>query len=106
MIEIIGLIIAIGTIARIARRRGGYPWLWGGLALGGYLSAAFLFTLLLPDLVSVYLLVGWGWVGLMMLAAYLTGGIRTAGVSWQCHQCGLYNDPSTLICDCGQAYPI
>jgi len=106
MLEIIGLIVSIGAITRTARRRGGNPWLWGSMAFVGYLAAAVTIPLLLPDLAPLYMLVGGGWIALILLAAFLAGGTRSANVSWQCMRCGLYNGPSTLVCDCGNPFPI
>lgn len=106
MIEIVGLLLALGMVRRTAKRRGGRGWLWVVITLIGYFAVTFTATILLGEkLAHFYLLFSWAWVGMCLIASYfLTGGTKSAGMSWQCPRCRTFNDPSTLVCDCGQKY--
>ncbi len=106
MAEIFGLIIALGFIHQTAGRRGGRGWLWVLIGLAGYLVIApILVAVFASHLASLRLLFIWGWLGLTLVGAYvLTGGLKSAGMSWQCPGCGMLNDPSTLVCGCGVSY--
>jgi len=106
MLEIIGLMLAGGLIYRTAKRRGGTPWLWIGLMVVGYLVIALVSPALLgEELAPLYLFIGLAWVGLCIAGSFfLTGGMKTAGVSWRCDDCLTFNEPSTLVCACGKRY--
>lgn len=116
MIEIVFLIIAVGAIATVARQRGGNPWLWGPLALGGY----FLLKLgmrefnLFPlppgqegDLNLVRFFIAIGYICLLyLLVRFGLGRTKTkAGGKWVCPKCKYLNDEIATNCEaCGQAY--
>lgn len=102
LIEIFGLFIGLGIIGRVAKRRDGTPWLWIIVGLVGYFLCALIFFYYFG---SGYVLFGMAWLGLTLAGAfYLTGGLKSAGMSWICARCGLFNDPSTLVCDCGKRF--
>jgi hypothetical protein len=122
MIEIFILVLAVRWIAKIARTRDASPWLFGTLAVLGFLAfpfvlAAALRWLLFEDTarpsagtIAAEFLVrvsGWLWVGLVALYVSRVPGrkkIQPHG-RWSCRGCGWLNDAASLKCDaCGKPY--
>jgi len=104
MIELIFLLITLGVIRQIAERRGSNGWLFAAVTLVGYIVVSIAATRLLgsgPNILACL-----AWLGLCFLAAFvLTGGGRRLSSSWQCPDCRLHNEPTTLVCPCGYRYP-
>ena len=101
MIELLFLIGAMGAINEIAKKRGasGWPYVVAGV-LGWFFAGTISAAALGP---GPNIFFAWGWVGLCYAAVFLlTGDGRRLPSSWQCPQCRMFNDPTTLICPCGQ----
>jgi len=122
IIEIFILVLAVGWIARIARTRDTSPWLYGSLAVLGFLVfplvVAAPLTLLVFEqpggtsggriaariLISVS---GWLWVGgIALYVSKVPGREKTQPHGrWSCRGCGWLNDAASLKCDaCGNSY--
>ncbi|MBM3311810.1 MAG: hypothetical protein FJY80_09905 [Candidatus Aminicenantes bacterium] len=116
MVELVFLIISVGSISVVSRQRGGNPLLWGPLALAGY----FLLKLgmrkfnLFPlppgqegDFNLVRSIISVGFVCLVYLFVRFGLG-RTkakAGGKWVCPDCKYLNDEIATNCEaCGKAY--
>jgi hypothetical protein len=116
MIEIVFLIIAVGSIATVSRQRGGNPFLWGPLALGGYFVLKFLMRELdlfpVPagqegDLNLVRFFIGIGYVCLLyLIVRFGLGRSKTkAGGKWVCPVCKYLNSEIATNCEaCGREY--
>jgi hypothetical protein len=108
MIEIFLLIGAVGAIASFARGRGGSPWVWGTLAVFGYVA-----TLLVVSVVAgtryplAAWITAWGWIGLTAVyTRFIMGrGRAVASGSWTCPECSVINRSYAFLCEaCGQPY--
>lgn len=104
MIELVFLVAACTGIAGVARRRGSRGWPFVAAAAGGaFLVSSIAVTAFGrgPDI-----LIRWAWIGLCYLATFaLTGGGRRLAETWQCPECRLFNEPTTLVCPCGYRAP-
>lgn len=112
MFEIFLLIAATTAITAYARGRGGSPWLWGALTVGGYLLALFV-----AQFISVLIwrepnpvlamVVSWGWVGVVALYTRFglgAGKLKPSGM-WTCSNCKYLNAHYAVICEaCRQPY--
>lgn len=102
MIEILTFIISLGLVGAREEKRGGSKALLG---IDRVVWKPCLRENLGFKVGSLYVLVGIAWLGITWAGAFwLTGGMRTAGMMWICADCGLLNDPSTLLCGCGRRY--
>ena len=112
MIELIGLVIIVSSIAAYARGRGGSPWLWGSLALGGYILIELLTfaatRLILGETNPLLpLILSWGWVGAVALYARFGLGHSQPkpGSMWNCTNCKYLNQRYAVVCEaCKQPY--
>jgi hypothetical protein len=111
MFEIFGVIAAVGGIAELARGRGGIPWLWGSVALAGYLLTEFLTGLILVLLHTresvVPLVAGWLWIA--TVAIFLRFGLgrqhSQPDSAWSCANCKTLNKKSSVLCEaCKQTW--
>jgi hypothetical protein len=108
MIEIFLLIGAVSGIASFARGRGGSPWLWGTVAVLGYV-----FTLLVGSALTrsqypfAIAVVAWGWIGGVALYTrfMLARGRGGPSGSWTCPECKVLNRSYAVLCEaCGEPY--
>jgi len=114
------LVLSLVGIARMARTRGGSPWLFGllagvgwfvlgilaanALALLGFGSPAGGLTL---GATLVATLVPWLWIGAVALyVRFRVGaGVESPSGSWSCPRCRSLNQSYALRCDsCGEAF--
>jgi len=102
--EILGVIVAIGAIVTMSRRRGTDVVYWAGLALGGYLlfslvGAAILVRKHLPDYLLYADLAGWAWIGLIFLFVRFAIGAskpKSWGM-WSCPNCHYLNAANAIV---------
>ncbi len=100
MIEIFLVVLGTAAIADAARRRGGSPWLFGVVAVIGYLIAGSVAAQALGR--GANLVGGAVWLGVCYGAVFLlVGKGKAARNTWQCPECRFFNEPSTLVCACG-----
>ena len=100
MIEIFIVVLGTVAIADAARRRGGSPWLFGVIAVIGYLVVGTAASQGLGQ--GANLVGGVLWLGLLYGAVFLlVGKGKTARNTWYCPECRFFNEPSTLVCACG-----
>jgi hypothetical protein len=112
MLEIFFLVVAGSAIAAYARGRGGSPWVWGSVAIGGYflLGAVLPFALRVSresDTFPFFWVAGLGWLGLTTLCArFLLGRGRPAPSGlWVCPNCKMLNAHYSVLCEaCRQPY--
>ena len=105
MIELFILAIAGAGIAYFARRRGSRGWPFVLVMLVGYLAIIFFVGGLYGR--GPAWIAGIAWCFLVYGAVFfLVGGGRRAPESWQCPECHLFNEPTTLHCACGYDYPL
>ena len=99
MIEIVGFIMVLVAMSDEAKKRGRDP---AGFLL---LTGAGYTLLLFANLGGPGLIFRWIWVAVCW-AIVVSGnaGNTVAEISWQCPDCRLYNEPSTLRCHCGFVY--
>ncbi len=115
MFEIVLLIAAASGIAAYARGRGGNPFVWGTLGLGGYVVIAYLGPVIMasfgrplhPDS-RMWLVVGAAaWVGIVAFCArFLLGRTceKPSGM-WSCPNCRYLNKHYAVIGEaCQQPY--
>lgn len=101
MIELFLLFVAGGALARLARLRGGRAWPWVLLMALGYLFVGAVALRYLgpgPDLIARVLFI----LMLYPTVVLAVGRGRRLRDSWQCPNCQFFNDPTTLVCPCGQ----
>ena len=65
MIEIFVLTGAVGGIASFARGRGGSPWVWGTLAVFGYVALLVVSAITGNRYPFAIWILAWGWIGLV-----------------------------------------
>jgi len=116
MIEIIFLIVAVGSIYIVAGQRGGKGVLWALIALGGYFGLKYGMRWLnlfpLPpgseaEINFVRFFVAFGFVLLIYLIVRFGLGRSKpkAGGKWVCPDCKFLNDEIATNCEaCGRAY--
>jgi hypothetical protein len=113
---IIFLIFAVGWIARMARIRGASPWLFGGLALAGWLTPFFLGNTLAQQLRGssggtlmaaeiLFYFAPWALLGVVALyVRFIPGRQRPQPFGrWTCPECHWLNAAGALQCDACQA---
>jgi hypothetical protein len=110
ILEIIGLIIAVGAIITLARGRGASPLIAGTVAVAGWAALEIGAALFIPlsDDSRVWLMVAaWGWIGAVALfVRFVVGASRSKPDSkWNCSNCRYLNSSSSVICEaCGQPW--
>jgi hypothetical protein len=115
MFEIVLLIVAATGIAAYARGRGGNPYVWGSLGVGGYAVINYLVPAIMASLgrpldsdSRLWLFVAAAaWVGLIAFCArFLLGRTqeKPSGM-WSCPNCKYLNQQYAVICEaCQQPY--
>ena len=115
MFEIVLLIVATGGIAAFARGRGGNPFVWGSLAVAGYVVINYIVPVIMisigrpldSDSRIVLFFVAAAWVGVVAFCArFLLGRNREkpSGM-WSCPNCKYLNQQFAVICEaCKQPY--
>ena len=109
MFEIVLLIVATGGIAAYARGRGGNPFVWGSLGVGGYVVINYLGPVIMvslgrpldPDSRLWLFVVAATWVGIVAFCArFLLGsrGEKPSGM-WSCPNCKYLNQHYAVICE-------
>jgi hypothetical protein len=118
MLELVLLLVAITTVAAIARGRGATPWLWGTVAAVGYIAVGLVafyavesgfVTVPSPATARFFLpgIAGWGWIA--CVAVYLRffrgrGAVQPEG-QWTCPDCKWLNARYSIVCEaCGQPF--
>ena len=105
MVELFGVTLSLFFIFKTARRRGGRGLILSGAGLVGYFAITFALTLMLHRPPGLYLIAAWAWLGLCFACAwFMTGGKTASDTTWSCPDCGMYNNPSTLVCECGHTF--
>jgi TM2 domain-containing membrane protein YozV len=118
MIGLFVLVLSITGIVRMARTRGGSPWLYGLIAAIGWLALGVLTGAILGGIgfqsgvgrlgtTLVATMVPWAYVGLVALYVRFRVGKGTEGPSgsWSCPHCRSLNQGYALKCDsCGEAF--
>ena len=106
MLEIIGLIVAMGGIARFARGRGVKPVLAIAIALIGYLAIRFLSGAMItgPDAWLFVLLAAWAWIALVAIVIRFVIGARRPKPDghWVCKGCFYPNGEHAVVCEACQ----
>jgi|SRR5580704_5754098 hypothetical protein len=115
MFEIVLLIVAAGGIAAYARGRGGNPFVWGSLGVGGYIAIEYLGPAIIaslgrpldPDSRMWLFVVAAAWIGIIAFCArFLLGRTREkpSGM-WSCKNCKYLNQQYAVMCEaCKQPY--
>ena len=118
MWELILLFAAITSVSAIARGRGATPWVWGTVAMAGYLGVGFavvgVFALRLVTVTSPLMakipwhdIAAWSWIGCVVV--YLRffrarGALQPEG-KWTCPNCKWLNARYSVICEaCKERY--
>jgi hypothetical protein len=118
MIGLFVLVLSLTGIVRMARTRGGSPWLYGLMAGVGWLVIGVLTGAILAGsgfqsgsgrlgTALVATVVPWAYVGLVALYVRFRVGNGTEGPSgsWSCPHCRSLNQGYALKCDsCGEAF--
>ncbi len=109
MLEIIGLVLASGTIAAFARGRGAPPVISVVIAVAGYLAILFLGSAMVasPDARLAINLCAWAWVGAVALfVRFVVGAGRPKPEGrWACSNCLYSNEKHAVVCEaCKQPY--
>lgn len=103
MLEIVGLIIAIGAIGSLARGRGASPRIAGAVALVGYILIRLIAILSARNGNSVLALalLAWAWIGGVALwLRFITGSDRPKPDGmWVCKGCHYTNDSHAVLCE-------
>jgi hypothetical protein len=106
MLEILGLVLALGGIAGFARGRGASPVLTVLAALLGFLAISFLggSGASTPDAQLAVRLGAWGWVGAVALfVRFVVGSGRPSPTgSWICKNCSYTNGQHANLCEACQ----
>jgi hypothetical protein len=103
VLEIFGLVIALGAIARFARGRGGSPAIVASMALIGFLVILFVGGSIASssDARLAVRLCAWGWVGAVALfTRFAVGAGRPSPTgSWICTNCHYTNGQHANLCE-------
>jgi hypothetical protein len=103
VIEIIGLILALGGIAGFARGRGARPWLAVTSALGGFLVILFIGGSIVrtPDAKLAVEIAAWAWIGGVALFLRFVVGAHRAKPdgTWVCGNCHYTNGQHAVLCE-------
>ena len=115
MLQILVLFLTTGGIAAYARGRGGNPWLWGSLSVGGHLLIQFMGPFV-PALLGqsigengllAVVIASWVWIGAIAFCArFLLGrGMEKPDGMWSCKNCKYLNQRYAVICEaCREPY--
>jgi hypothetical protein len=105
LIVIILFIAALGAISDAAKRRGRDPWRYVVVAAVGVFTFAGLSAMVWGS--GPELPVAIGWLGVVYASVFVLSSGKRHGQRgpWQCPQCHLFNEPSTLYCNCGEPAP-
>lgn len=118
MLELVLLLVAITTVAAIARGRGATPRLWGTVAAVGYVAAGLVaFYAIESGLVAVTSpatarliwpgIAGWGWIACVAVCLRFfrgRGAVQPQG-KWTCPDCKWLNARYSIVCEaCRQPY--
>ena len=115
MFEIVLLVVAAGGIAAYARGRGGNPYVWGSVGVGGYIVIAYVGPIVLaslghpldPDSRLWFFVGAVAWIGIVAFCArFLLGRTREkpSGM-WSCPNCKYLNQSYAVMCEaCRQPY--
>src|SRR5437763_15495099 len=108
MLEIIGLLIAVGGIAGLARGRGASPVVAGFFAAGGWAVIEIGGGLFVSAENRLWLMVlAWAWVGgVALFVRFVIGASRPKpDGKWNCSDCRYLNNSSSVICEaCGKPW--
>ncbi len=103
------VVLVTSAIATYARGRGGSPWLWGSVAVGGYVLLVYGLILAagsgpLSGWRIELLAAGWAWMGLVALYTRYGLGARqlNPGSMWTCTNCKYLNGRHAVICEACQ----
>jgi hypothetical protein len=106
MLGVVFLIAATTTVGAYARGRGGKPWLWGGIALGGYLFLWLFVPYFHPsglgsDWEWIGMILPWAWIGLVAIYARFGLAAGRGGPSgrWSCPNCKFLNYKYAVVCE-------
>ena len=109
LLEPLFLFLVAGGIAAYARGRGGNPWVWGAVAISGYVFAEYVLPAFIridpdSDLRMAFFFGGFAWMGGVALSArYLLGrGRKKASSMWTCPNCKYLNQRYAVICEACQ----
>jgi hypothetical protein len=109
VLEIAFLIIVTGGIAAYARGRGGNPWLWGSIAVAGYVIVEYVLPRAIgvapeSDAALLFLLGGFAWMGVIALCTrFLLGsGRKKPSGLWTCPNSKYLNQRYAVICEACQ----
>lgn len=109
-LEFIPFLAAVGLVASFARKRGGPPWLYGGIAVLGFVLLRLAFLTIRPfgaEDFAFAVATGWTWVALVALYSRFILGAKRAKPfgSWSCPNCHILNARNAVVCDaCGRAW--
>lgn len=108
MIEILGLLIAVGGIVTLARGRGASPVLAGAAAIAGWILIEIVGGLFASEDARLWLMVGaWAWIGAVaVFVRFAVGAGRPKpDGKWSCSDCHYLNNSSSIVCEaCGHAW--
>lgn len=110
ILEILGLVVAIGGIVTLARGRGASPTVAGTVAVAGWAALEIGGGLFIPlsEDSRFWLMVGaWAWIGVVALfVRFVVGASRSKPDSkWNCANCRYLNNSSSVICEaCGNPW--
>jgi hypothetical protein len=105
LLEIIGLLIALGAIAGFARGRGAAPAVVVTVALIGFLLITFVGGAIVSSSSSdarlAMHLLAWGWVGgVALFVRFVVGARRPSPTgSWICTNCHYTNGRHAILCE-------
>ena len=92
--------------AAYARARGGNPWIWATIAVGGF----WLLGVLVPQKLMagpnawLYVMAALAWVGILALCVRFVLGTcrRKPSGMWACKKCKMLNQGYAVVCDACQ----
>lgn len=104
ILQILFLFAVLLAFAETGKKRGIDSWPYIAVAFFGHVLVAQLSAILLGP--GPGMILAWGWIGLVYLSMFVLGARgRRLRDSWQCPECMLFNEPTTLVCPCGCAAP-
>ena len=108
MLEIIILAVVVSAIANLARGRGGSPWVWGTIAVVGYLGFMWGLAIAIGMAGStgsiLPLVAGWAWLGAVALWTRFGLGMKKDKPEgmWNCPNCRMLNQHYAFVCEACQ----